>query len=120
MRDREPETTAITCDLAAVTTGAAGAAWSCATQDLNATVLAWPARHEVAEHVNEERDVLLVGISGAALVVVDGVEHELRPATMVVVSRGARRSLRASDSGVAYLSAHAARGMLQVRPRYRR
>ncbi len=43
-----------------------GPIWGTATEDLNATLLAWPAGHEVAEHVNDERDVLLIFIDGAA------------------------------------------------------
>ena len=51
-------------DLAA---GAAtGPLWGMASEELNATLLAWPAGHEVPEHVNAERDVLVVVLVGDA------------------------------------------------------
>ncbi len=41
-----------------------GALWAMAGSDLNATLLAWPPGHEVAEHANTEVDVLLVVLGG--------------------------------------------------------
>ncbi len=91
-----------------------GAIWGHAGEQLNATILSWPAGHVVAEHVNDEREVLLVGISGAAVVVIEDVEHDLHAGAVLVVPRGARRTIRAGAEGSSYVTAHQARGLLQV------
>ena len=43
-----------------------GPLWGIASNDLNATLLVWPAGHEVAEHTNTELDVLLIVLEGGA------------------------------------------------------
>ena len=43
-----------------------GPLWGTETDDLNATLLAWPAKGGTGEHVNSERDVILVVVSGSA------------------------------------------------------
>ncbi|MCW2928723.1 MAG: Cupin 2, conserved barrel [Thermoleophilia bacterium] len=113
------DVTVHTCDLSAVARSAAGTAWSRETEQLDATLLAWPAGHVVEEHVNTEREVLLVGVAGQAAVEVDGEVHELRPATIVLIPRGARRRIECGAAGSSYLSVHVARGPLQLRPRAR-
>jgi hypothetical protein len=52
-----------------------GPVWSTASGDLNATLLAWPAAHELVEHTNTERDVLLIVLEGSGVAIVDGHEH---------------------------------------------
>ena len=49
-----------------------GAAWGLASHDLNATLLVWPADHQVPEHVNADLDVLVVVLEGSGVAVVDG------------------------------------------------
>lgn len=71
----------------------------------------------VDEHVNDSREVLLVGIAGAGTVVVEDIEHDLRAGVVLVVPRGARRTIRAGAEGMTYLTAHQARGLLQLTPR---
>jgi hypothetical protein len=48
-----------------------GPLWGMASSDLNATLLAWPAGHELEEHANPERDVLLVVLEGGGRVRID-------------------------------------------------
>ena len=91
-----------------------GPVWSTATDDLNATLLAWGPGERVAEHVNEERDVLLVVVAGSATVTVDGVASELATGHAAVIEKGASRELVAGGAGVRYLSAHRARGGLSI------
>jgi uncharacterized cupin superfamily protein len=93
-----------------------GPLWGMASADLNATLLAWPPGHEIAEHVNDELDVLVVVLSGQGAVAVDGELHELGPATALLLPRGARRAIRAGDDGLRYLSIHRRRGPLQIQP----
>ena len=78
--------------------------------DLNANLVRFPAGGGVGEHVDEEVDVLVVGVSGSGVVEVDGQEHPLRAGTVAFVPKGARRSTRAGAGGFAYLTVHRRRG----------
>jgi quercetin dioxygenase-like cupin family protein len=91
-----------------------GPVWGLASDDLNATVLAWPAGHEVAEHVNAELDVLIVMLEGHGTVLVDDCEHALAAGHALLVPKGSTRSIRAGAGGVRYLSVHRRRGPLQI------
>ena len=91
-----------------------GPVWGIAAEDLNATLLAWPGGHEVAEHVNAELDVLVVVLEGSAAVTVDGREHTLGAEHALLVPKGAARAIRAGASGVRYLSIHRRRAPLQI------
>ncbi|HEV2060374.1 MAG TPA: cupin domain-containing protein [Solirubrobacteraceae bacterium] len=93
-----------------------GPLWGMASADLNATLLSWPSGHEVPEHVNEELDVLIVVLTGRGTVMIDGRPHDLGPGSAILVPRGVRRRIVASDSGVRYLSIHRRRGPLQIEP----
>jgi quercetin dioxygenase-like cupin family protein len=102
-------------DLARVA-GERGPLWGLQSDDLNATLLAWPAGAGVAEHVNDELDVLVLVLDGSASVRVDGAVHELSPGELLLVPRGSPRALAAGDGGVRYLSIHRRRGPLVPRP----
>jgi quercetin dioxygenase-like cupin family protein len=91
-----------------------GPVWGLASDDLNATVLAWPAGHEVAEHVNAELDVLLVVLEGEGTASVDGSEHGLSAGHALLIPKGSTRAIRAGAAGVRYLSVHRRRGPLQI------
>jgi mannose-6-phosphate isomerase-like protein (cupin superfamily) len=93
-----------------------GPVWGVATEDLNATLLRWGAGEGVDEHVNAERDVLIVVIEGAGTLVVDGDDVELRANVAVVVPKGSQRSVRAGDGGLRYLSVHLRREGLAIEP----
>jgi quercetin dioxygenase-like cupin family protein len=95
-----------------------GPVWGAASEDLNATVLVWPAGEGPPEHVNDARDVLLVVIDGSAVLTVDGEAQELRAGEALIVEKGARRSLVAGPDGVRYATAHIRRGGLSI-GRYR-
>lgn len=92
-----------------------GPLWGTATEDLNATLLAWGPGERVAEHVNDERDVLLVVVSGGGTLIMDGDETMLRSGHALVVPKGARRTVVAGPAGIRYLTAHRARGGLTIR-----
>ena len=97
-------------DLAAVAEGdgpPAGVRWRLEPDgDLNANLVSFPPGEGVGEHVNGELDVLIVGVAGAGDVIVDGVAHELRPGTALLVPRGARRATRAGSQRFSYLTVH--------------
>ena len=52
--------------------------WGTASADLNATLLSWPQGERTPEHVNAERDVLLVVVAGGATLRIDGVEYGVK------------------------------------------
>ena len=92
-----------------------GPVWGAESDDLNATLLAWPAGEATPEHVNDERDVLLVVVSGGGSLEVDREAHELAAGDAVIVPKGAGRRLAAGPHGIRYLSVHRRRGGLQIR-----
>jgi quercetin dioxygenase-like cupin family protein len=112
-----PPARVVTVDLLAVARASAdpGVAWAYGGADLNANLVAFDPGDGVAAHVNDEVDVLLVGLTGAGVVTVDGVAHPLSAGLAVVIPRGANRAIRAEGERLAYLSCHRARAPLQLR-----
>jgi quercetin dioxygenase-like cupin family protein len=112
----EPESDVV--DLAALARAAIppGPAWTHRSDDLNVNLVVFPAGEGVAEHVNAEVDVLLVGIAGAGLVAIDGLPRVLRAGQAIVIAKGARRWTQAVSDPFAYLTCHRRRGGLWPRP----
>lgn len=92
-----------------------GPVWGAASEDLNATLLEWPAGAGPAEHVNDSRDVLYVVIRGAATLTINGEARELGAGEAEIVAKGTRRAFVAGPDGVRYLTAHIRRGGLEIR-----
>ena len=84
------------------------------SEDLNANLVRFDAEGGVGEHVNEEVDVLFVGVASSGWVRVEGEEHPLSAGMLVFAPRGARRSTAASSDGFAYLTIHRRPGPLRV------
>jgi quercetin dioxygenase-like cupin family protein/hemerythrin-like domain-containing protein len=93
-----------------------GPVWGTASEELNATLLEWRAGEGPPEHVNEERDVLVVVLAGSATVRADGDEHELTVGDATIIAKGRRRKIEAGRQGVRYLSVHRRRAPLQIAP----
>jgi uncharacterized cupin superfamily protein len=93
-----------------------GPLWGMASDDLNATLLAWPPGHELTEHTNLELDVLIVVLEGGGVAVIDKHEHALTPGSLLLVEKGRPRAIVAGARGVRYLSVHRRRGPLQIAP----
>ena len=102
-------------DLAAVAqlATAPGAIWTRQSEDLNVNLLQFAAGEGVAEHLNTEVDVLLVGITGSGVITVDGARHVLHPGHALVIPKGTRRSTSGQSGPFAYLSCHRRRGGLR-------
>jgi quercetin dioxygenase-like cupin family protein len=83
-----------------------------ASDELNATVMDWPAGRRGDETINEERDVLFVVLAGSAVVRVEGAEYPRDAGQAVVVEKGARRSVVAGPEGARILTAHRKRAGL--------
>src|SRR5437879_3087195 len=96
--------------------GTVGAAWSLPHGgDLDANVVRLDAAGGIGEHVNNEVDVLVVGVSGQGSVSVDGADHPLHALRAVLVPKGSNRSITAGDGELIYLTVHRSRGGLQIR-----
>jgi quercetin dioxygenase-like cupin family protein len=93
-----------------------GPVWGEASEDLNATLLAWSEGAGPPEHVNEERDVLVFVVEGSVWLELDGTARELASGEAAIAPKGARRKLTAGRGGVRYLSVHVRRPPLQIAP----
>jgi len=84
------------------------------SEELNVTPLSWKAGSGPPEHVNEERDVLVVVLDGSVTLSIDGEERELARGEAAIVAKGGRRKITAGPDGVRYLSIHRRRPPLQI------
>ena len=118
MEERDHVQTALPADLEALAVSAVGregVIWSLeAGNDLNANLVRFGAGRGVGEHVNNEVDVVFVGVSGTGFVEVDGREHAVEAGKLVFVPKGARRSTRGASEDFAYLTVHGRRGPLHI------
>lgn len=93
----------------------AGAIWTLdASSDLNVNLVRFGAGRGVGGHVNDEVDVVIVGVSGSGSVDVNGEEHALGAGILVFVPKGVRRSTRSATHDFAYLTIHERRGPLRI------
>lgn len=91
-----------------------GPVWGQASDDLNATLLAWDAGEGPDEHVNAERDVFVFVSEGSVEVTIDDEARVLEAGEGVIIAKGSRRSLTAGADGVRYVSVHLRRPPLQI------
>jgi quercetin dioxygenase-like cupin family protein len=102
-------------ELAAVAGERAGVIWTLEESgDLNANLVRFDRGGGVGEHVNEEVDVVFVGVAGSGLVRVDGEELPLSAGALVFVPKGTGRSTVALSDGFAYLTVHRRRGPIEL------
>lgn len=102
-------------EISASTAGQAGVVWTLlGRSELNANLVRFGVGGGVGDHVNDEVDVIFIGVSGSGRVEVDGKEYPLSNGTMVFVPREARRSIQSTSEDFAYLSVHRRRGPLQI------
>ena len=92
-----------------------GARWGTETNDLNATLVAWPLGSGVAEHINDEVDVIMVVISGEITVEVDAEAHHLVANNLLVIPKGTRRRVEVTSDKAVYLNVHRRR-TLSLKP----
>jgi quercetin dioxygenase-like cupin family protein len=93
-----------------------GPIWGAESEELNATLLSWRPGAGPQEHVNGERDVLVVVLAGSATLSTEGEEHELAVGEVAIIAKGQRRKISAGRSGVRYLSVHRRRAPLLISP----
>ena len=90
--------------------------WSYQGEELNANLIHLAAGEGVAEHRNDEVEVLLVGVDGEGIVEINERRHVLQTGYALFIPRGARRSIRAGGGHVAYLSCRRRRVGLSPSP----
>ena len=94
---------------------AAGPIWTDQSEDLNVNLLVLARDEGIAGHVNAEVDVLLVGVAGAGVVEVDGIECPVGPGQVLLIRKGAQRAIRSGGDRFAYLTCHRRRAGLWPR-----
>lgn len=94
-----------------------GPLWGTESEDLNATLLAWDAGTGTPEHVNSERDVVVLVLAGSASVTIDGEPHAVHAGDALIVEKGRSRQITAGAEGVRYVSVHRRRAPLQIASR---
>lgn len=95
--------------------GREGVMWTLGeSEDLNANLVRFRTGEGVGEHLNDEVDVIFVGVSGSGFVNVDGEDRNLSKGNLVFVPKGVRRSTRSVSDDFAYLTVHRRRGPLQL------
>ena len=80
-----------------------GPQWGHETDDLDLTLLSWGVGGNVAPHVNDEVDVLMIALDGAGEVTVSNETHPLRPGQALLIPKGAERSIRCTGDRFRYL-----------------
>lgn len=112
----EAPNAAVVADLGTISPGGGpGVVWSLPHGgDLDANLVRLTPASVIGTHVNDDVDVLVFVQSGDGQVVIDDIEHRLRAETLVMIPRGAERSIRAGARGVYYLSIHQRRPPLGI------
>lgn len=82
------------------------------TDDLNVNLVVLRVGHAIAEHINSEVDVLLVGVTGNGRVTVDGHPIGLAANELLVIPKGSARSITPLGARFAYLTCHKRRAGL--------
>ena len=102
-------------DAAATASDRTGVIWTLdASSDLNANLVCFGTGQGVGEHVNDEVEVSVLGVSESGFVVLDREEHALSAGIRVFIPKGARRAIVSTSEDFAYLSVHRRRRPLQI------
>ncbi|MHA6799686.1 cupin domain-containing protein [Bounagaea algeriensis] len=99
--------------------GSGGVLWRLqeSARQLDANVVHLPARERVDWHTEQQRDVLVVVLSGTGTVHTDDGRGALVAGTVLWLPRDTRRSLVAGPDGMSYVTAHQRRPGLQIQRR---
>ncbi len=83
-----------------------GALWGTESEDLDATLVAWPEGQGVAPHTNDEVDVLMVVLEGSATVAVGDLSYSLSIGGFLLIPKGTERRVQATSDRLVYLNVH--------------
>jgi quercetin dioxygenase-like cupin family protein len=85
--------------------------WAGRSEDFNLNLVVLDGG-PVAEHVNTQVDVLLIGVEGEGYVEIDGVRQTVGAGQGIVIPKGAARSIGSTGDRFAYLACHRRRPAL--------
>ena len=98
--------------------GADGVVWSLGgPRQIEANLVDLGPGGLIAEHVNQDVDLLMLVLGGSATIVADGQARALALHDLALVPRGSRRAVVAGPDGCQYLSVHTARPGPTIRTR---
>jgi uncharacterized protein (DUF2249 family)/quercetin dioxygenase-like cupin family protein len=93
----------------------AGPQWAHESEDLDVTLLSWQGGKRLEAHINNEVDVVLLGVEGEGVVTINGAEHEVRPGVLLLIPKGCERAIVSTSQQFSYLSVHRRRrGLMPV------
>jgi len=102
-------------DIAVPASDRVGVIWNLDTSsDLNANLVRFGTGQGIEEHVSDEVEVIVLGVSGSGIVAVDREEHALSAGILVFIPKGARRSTVSALEDFAYLTVHRRRRPLHI------
>ena len=102
-------------DIAVPADDRVGVIWTLDTSsELNANLVRFGTGQGIEEHVNDEVEVIVLGVSGSGIVAVDREEHALSAGILVFIPKGARRATVSTSEDFAYLTVHRRRRPLQI------
>jgi uncharacterized protein (DUF2249 family)/quercetin dioxygenase-like cupin family protein len=87
-------------------TAHSGPQWAHECEDLDMTLLSWKDGRRIDEHINNEVDVVMLGIEGDGVVTVNGDAQEMRPGVALLIPKGCRRAIKGTSERFSYLSVH--------------
>jgi quercetin dioxygenase-like cupin family protein len=93
--------------------GPDGPRWSHTSAQLNINVIRLSAGATIPPHRNAEVDVLLLIMAGSGSATVDKTVHSIRAGDLLVIPRGAERSVHSTSDDFAYVTCHQRRAGLQ-------
>ncbi len=73
-----------------------GPEWARECEDLDITLLVWGPGKQIAPHINDEVDVVLIGIEGQGEVTVNAQVYMMRPGAALLIPKGAERAIQAA------------------------
>ncbi len=83
-----------------------GPQWAHECDDLDMTLLSWESGRRIETHVNNEVDVVCLGVEGSGIVTVNGAAHEVRPGVLLLIPKGCERAVESTSERFTYLSVH--------------
>jgi quercetin dioxygenase-like cupin family protein len=93
-----------------------GVHWTLAAPaELNVNLVRLGPNRTMAQHRNDEVDVLVVVLAGSGHLVVDGEGHQLARDVVALLPVGATRLVQADAEGLTYLTVHRRRSGLGIR-----
>jgi len=83
-----------------------GPQWGHESEDLDMTLLSWEKGRRIEPHINEEVDVVWIGVAGEGVATINGETHELRPGVALLIPKGCERGVESVSERLSYLSVH--------------